>query len=162
MFDLTGKVALVTGASRGLGWAMAESLAKAGAHVVLNARDEQTLAARVTELAARPLLAMTVPELKGFDQPLAGEVAGRRDLLESIPFFTGYGVEIAMLVEVWGRVGLGAMAQVQLGTKRNSHQSLAALNLMAAGGTPEDMAKLKQEETARWSKVIRDADIKPQ
>ena len=59
-------------------------------------------------------------------------LAGRRDLLESIPFFTGYGVEIAMLVEVWGRVGLGAMAQVQLGTKRNSHQSLAALNLMAA------------------------------
>lgn len=87
---------------------------------------------RVTELAAKPLLAMTVPELKGFDQPLAGEVAGRRELLESIPFFTGYGVEIAMLVEVWGRVGLGAMAQVQLGTKRNSHQSLAALNLMAA------------------------------
>lgn len=87
---------------------------------------------RVTELAAKPLLALTVPELHGFDQPLAGEVAGRRELLESTSFYTGYGVEIAMLVEVWGQVGIEAMAQVDLGTKRNSHQSLAALNLMAS------------------------------
>ena len=53
MFDLTHKVALVTGASRGLGWAMAESLARAGAHVVLNARDGKTLDARVSELRAQ-------------------------------------------------------------------------------------------------------------
>jgi len=86
---------------------------------------------RVTELTARPLLARTVPELAWFDQPLAGEVAARRDLLESIPFFTGYGVEIAMLVEVWALIGIDAMAQVGLGTKRNAHQSLDSLGGMA-------------------------------
>ncbi|MBK8293993.1 MAG: glucosyl-3-phosphoglycerate synthase [Solirubrobacterales bacterium] len=86
---------------------------------------------RVTELTVRPLLARTVPELAWFDQPLAGEVAARRDLLESIPFFTGYGVEIAMLVEVWAQIGLEGMAQVGLGTKRNAHQSLDSLGGMA-------------------------------
>jgi gluconate 5-dehydrogenase len=55
MFDLNGEVALITGASRGLGWAMAESLAKAGAHVALNARDGAALAARVAELTAQGL-----------------------------------------------------------------------------------------------------------
>lgn len=55
MFKLDGKVALVTGASRGLGWAMAESLAQAGAHVVLNARDSAALTARVSELRAQGL-----------------------------------------------------------------------------------------------------------
>ncbi len=87
---------------------------------------------RVTELAARPLLARLVPELVRFDQPLAGEVAARRDLLESIEFVTGYGVEIAMLVRVWDRLGIEGMAQVDLGTKRNAHQPLAALGGMAA------------------------------
>ena len=87
---------------------------------------------RVTELTARPLLAAMVPELAAFSQPLAGEVAARRELLCSIPFHTGYGVEIAMMVEVWHRIGLDGMAQVHLGTKRNAHQSLAALNGMAS------------------------------
>ena len=52
MFDLTGKIALVTGASRGLGWAMAQSLARCGAHVVLNARDPAALEERVAALRA--------------------------------------------------------------------------------------------------------------
>lgn len=53
MFDLSGKVALVTGASRGLGWGMAQALAEAGAHVLLNSRDEKVLTARVKELATQ-------------------------------------------------------------------------------------------------------------
>ena len=104
---------------------------------------------RVTELTARPLLATTVPELAGFTQPLAGEVAARRELLASIPFHTGYGVEIAMLVEVWSRVGIEGMAQVDLGTKRNAHQSLAALNGMAAeviAGLAETLARLGRSD----------------
>jgi glucosyl-3-phosphoglycerate synthase len=86
---------------------------------------------RVTELTARPLLELLVPELASFHQPLAGECAARRELLAAIPFTTGYGVEIAMLVDVWRRIGIERMAQVDLGTKRNSHQSLAALSGMA-------------------------------
>jgi glucosyl-3-phosphoglycerate synthase len=87
---------------------------------------------RVTELTAKPLLRLTAPDLAQFHQPLAGEIAARRSLLESIPFLTGYGVEIAMLVDIWGRVGLDGMAQVDLGSKRNDHQSLSQLGGMAS------------------------------
>lgn len=86
---------------------------------------------RVTELVARPLLERLLPELAAFRQPLAGELAARRALLEEIPYVTGYGVEIAMLVEVWRRRGLERMAQVDLGSKRNCHQSLAKLGEMS-------------------------------
>jgi len=88
-------------------------------------------AGRVTELTAKPLLAMFFPELCGFGQPLAGELAARRDLLCSIPYFTGYAVEIGMLVDVFARVGLGAMAQVDLGSRVNRSQRLLALNSMS-------------------------------
>ena len=57
MFDLTGKIALVTGASRGLGWAMAQALANAGAHIMINARDANAVAERVAQLKARSLQA---------------------------------------------------------------------------------------------------------
>jgi glucosyl-3-phosphoglycerate synthase len=86
---------------------------------------------RVTELSARPLLELTAPELSQFRQPLAGEVAGWRSLLTRIPYFTGYGVEIAMLIDVWRAVGIARMAQVDLGSKRNSHQDMAALAEMS-------------------------------
>ena len=86
---------------------------------------------RVTELTARPLLELLAPELAAFRQPLSGECAARRDLLAAIPFTTAYGVEIAMLIDVWRRIGIERMAQVDLGTKRNSHQSLTALAAMA-------------------------------
>ena len=80
---------------------------------------------------ARPLLNLFAPELAGFRQPLAGETAARRELLESIPFPVGYGIEIAMLIDVAGREGVGAMAQVDLGTRQNRHQALRDLGPMA-------------------------------
>jgi glucosyl-3-phosphoglycerate synthase len=86
---------------------------------------------RVTELTAKPLLEIFLPELAAFRQPLAGECAARRSLLEQIPYATGYGVEIAMLVAVWQRLGLERMAQVGLGSKRNSHQALPQLRAMS-------------------------------
>jgi glucosyl-3-phosphoglycerate synthase len=86
---------------------------------------------RVTELMARPLLNFHAPELAVFEQPLAGETAARRELLEQLPFAAGYGVEIAMLIDAWRMVGLEGMAQVDLGTRQNRHQSLRDLSAMA-------------------------------
>jgi glucosyl-3-phosphoglycerate synthase len=87
---------------------------------------------RVTELMAKPLLNLFYPELAGFVQPLAGEFAARRELLTAIPFFTGYGVEIGMLIDVYKEVGLDAMAQVDIGTRQNRHQALADLSRMSS------------------------------
>jgi glucosyl-3-phosphoglycerate synthase len=86
---------------------------------------------RVTELMARPLLNLHAPELTVFEQPLAGETAGRRQLLEQIPFSAGYGVEIAMLIDCWRICGLDGLAQVDLGERQNRHQSLRDLSAMA-------------------------------
>jgi glucosyl-3-phosphoglycerate synthase len=86
---------------------------------------------RVTELAARPLLSAFYPELAAFGQPLAGEVAARRALLESIPFSTGYAVETAMLLDAREAVGVDAMAQVDVGERLNRHQTLPGLGPMA-------------------------------
>jgi glucosyl-3-phosphoglycerate synthase len=86
---------------------------------------------RVTELLARPLLNLHAPELAVFDQPLAGEVAARADLLKRLPFSVGYGVEIAMLIDAWRAVGPDALAQVHLGVRQNAHQSLRELSAMS-------------------------------
>jgi glucosyl-3-phosphoglycerate synthase len=86
---------------------------------------------RVTELLARPLLNLHAPELAVFDQPLAGEVAARRELLVRLPFSVGYGVEIAMLIDAWRAVGLDSLAQVDLGVRQHAHQSLRELSAMA-------------------------------
>ncbi len=87
---------------------------------------------RVTELMAKPLLNLFYPELAGFVQPLAGEFAARRELLANVPFFTGYGVEIGMVIDVYQQIGLDGMAQVDLGTRQNRHQPLANLTRMSS------------------------------
>ncbi|MBO0820051.1 MAG: glucosyl-3-phosphoglycerate synthase [Nocardiopsaceae bacterium] len=87
---------------------------------------------RVTELMAKPLLNLFYPELAGFVQPLAGEFAARRELMHAVPFFTGYGVEIGMMIDIFKEVGLEGMAQVELGTRQNRHQPLASLTRMSS------------------------------
>lgn len=86
---------------------------------------------RVTELLARPYLNLHFPPLAVFRQPLAGEIGATRALLEQLPFPMGYGIEIAMLIDAYRAVGLERMAQVDLGTRQNRHQSLAELSKMA-------------------------------
>lgn len=86
---------------------------------------------RVTELMARPLLSTLRPELSGVIQPLSGEYAGSRELLEAVPFASGYGVEIGLLLDAHAIVGLSGIAQVNLGVRRHRNQSLRQLGLMA-------------------------------
>ncbi len=87
---------------------------------------------RVTELVARPLLNLHWPQLAGFVQPLGGEYAARRSLLEQLPFPVGYGVELGMLIDALGVAGLDALAQVDVGVRHHRHQDSQALGRMAA------------------------------
>jgi glucosyl-3-phosphoglycerate synthase len=87
---------------------------------------------RVTELVARPLISLWWPELADVVQPLAGEWAARRGLMESLPVPVGYGVELGTLVDTAARHGLDALAQVDLGTRAHRHQANHDLALMAA------------------------------
>ncbi|MFI8425333.1 glucosyl-3-phosphoglycerate synthase [Streptomyces sp. NPDC085479] len=87
---------------------------------------------RVTELVARPLLNLHWPRLAGFVQPLGGEYAARRSLLERLPFPVGYGVELGLLVDALHTVGLDALAQVDVGVRKHRHQDGQALGRMAA------------------------------
>jgi glucosyl-3-phosphoglycerate synthase len=87
---------------------------------------------RVTELVARPLISLWWPELAGVVQPLAGEWAARRGLMESLSIPVGYGVELATLMDTVSRHGLDAVAQVDLGTRAHRHQANHDLALMAA------------------------------
>ena len=88
---------------------------------------------RVTELTIRPLFNMYFPRLSGFIQPLSGEYAGRRDYLEKIPFFTGYGVETGMLIDLVKKFGLKRIAQVDLIKRVHRNSPLIALSNMAFG-----------------------------
>jgi glucosyl-3-phosphoglycerate synthase len=86
---------------------------------------------RVTELVARPLLAALRPELTCLLQPLGGEYAGTRELLTSVPFAPAYGVEIGLLIDTYDRLGLNAIAQVNLGVRTHRNRPLTELSAMS-------------------------------
>ncbi len=104
---------------------------------------------RVTELMARPLLQMFYPELGAIAQPLAGEVAARRELLTQLPFVTGYGVDIALLIDAYRAVGLDALAQVDLEVRQNAHQPLRELGPMASEVLAAVASRLEREGRLR-------------
>ena len=87
---------------------------------------------RVTELVARPMINLHWPELAGFVQPLSGEYAARRELLEQLPFPTGYGVEIGILVDALRLAGLPALAQVDLSRRKHRNQDIGKLGRMSS------------------------------
>ena len=104
---------------------------------------------RVTELTARPLLAAFYPELGRIRQPLAGEIAARRELLERLPFCTGYGVDIALLLDACADVGIDAIAQVDLDVRQNRHQPLEDLGAMAAAVLGAVTSRLQRDGRLR-------------
>lgn len=97
---------------------------------------------RVTELVARPLINLFWPHLAGLIQPLSGEYAGRRSVLEQVPFLTGYGVELGLIVDIAERFGLDAMAQVDLESRIHRHRSIAELSRMASAVMQAALARL--------------------
>ena len=97
---------------------------------------------RVSTLTARPLLKAFYPQLHEFRQPLSGEAAIRRSLLEQLPIVTGYGIEIGMLIDVYQQAGIGAMAEVDLQERHNEHQTLQALEGMAETVTQTILSRL--------------------
>jgi glucosyl-3-phosphoglycerate synthase len=112
---------------------------------------------RTTELVARPLLSLYAPELASLGQPLSGEFAGRRDALESVPFVEGWGVEIALLIDVAARFGVDAIAQVHLGVRHHRHRSLESLSVQAAEVTATLLSRLDGGRPFR-STTLRRAD----
>lgn len=100
---------------------------------------------RVTELTARPLLNLFYPDLAAVEQPLAGEIAARRELLERLPFVTGYGVDVALLLDAYELVGLEGLAQVDLDVRQNAHQPLRDLGPMAFAVLRAVASRLERE-----------------
>jgi len=99
---------------------------------LVGAVDSTAQGGRVTELTARPILSLWWPQLAGVIQPLGGEWAIRRELLESLSIPSGYGVELAVLIDTFERLGIDAIAQVDLGRRAHVHQGLMSLGALAA------------------------------
>jgi nucleotide-binding universal stress UspA family protein len=104
---------------------------------------------RVTELVARPLINLFFPELSGLIQPLSGEYAGRRALLEQIPFFTGYAVEIGHLIDAAEKAGLGGLGQVDLERRIHRNQELEGLSRMSFVILQAVMKRLEERRRVR-------------
>lgn len=119
---------------------------------------------RVTEILARPVLNMYWPNLAGFRQPLAGEFAARRELLETLSFPVGYGIEIGTLVDTYNLLGLHSLAEVDVGQRQNAHKPLRELTTMAKAvlGTAEkrlDRGKLSNGRMfLPWENDYREVD----
>ena len=109
---------------------------------------------RVTELVARPLLSMFWPHLGGMIQPLAGEYAGRRSILKRVPFFTGYAVEMGLLIDVAERFGTDAMAQIDLEERIHRNRPIGELSRMAFAVIKAALSRLGEEERRRASAAM--------
>ena len=115
---------------------------------------------RVTELMARPLLSALFPHLTRFVQPLAGEYAGRRALLEAVPFVEGYGVEIGLLIDLVAAYGLDAMAQVDLDVREHRNRPLEELGPQAMAVLVTGLRRAGVPVDKRLAELIRFDDYR--
>lgn len=114
---------------------------------------------RVTELVARPIISTLFPHLAAVVQPLGGEYAGRRDVLERVPFVEGWGVELGLLVDVVAEFGASALAQVDLGVRRHRHRALEELAPQAMAILVTALRKAGIERDDEWGKnLVRGVD----
>lgn len=109
---------------------------------------------RVTEILVRPLFNLFYPDLASVIQPLSGEYAGRRNVLDAIPFSIGYGVETGMLIDIFQRHGLDAMAQVNLDRRDHRNQTTVALGRMAFGILQTFFRRLEQSGTLTSEQIM--------
>ena len=116
---------------------------------------------RVTELVARPLISLLFPHLVSVIQPLAGEYAGRREVLEQVPFVQGYGVDLALLVDVVARVGLGGLAQVDLGVRVHRNRPLSELGPQAMAILETALARAGVARSPGWSALLVRPGLEP-
>lgn len=113
---------------------------------------------RTTELMARPLLSLLYPGLSGLAQPLGGEMAARRTALEELTFVQGWGVEVAILVDLLDKYGSDAIAQVDLGVRRHHHRPLSELSVQAAEIALTLLLRSGRVDTAALEHVLRRPD----
>jgi len=116
---------------------------------------EATGGGRVTELMARPLLSALFPHLTRFVQPLAGEYAGRREMLEQVPFVEGYGVEIGLLIDLTARFGLDAVTQVDLEVREHRNRPLNELSPQAMAVLVTGLRRAGVPVDKRLAELIR-------
>lgn len=109
---------------------------------------------RVTELVARPLIALLLPDLAVFDQPLSGEYAARRDVLEQLPFTQGYGVDLGLLADAVALLGQSGVGQVDLGVRTHRTRPLADLGPAALAVLHEGLRRAGVEGMA-WPASLR-------
>lgn len=115
---------------------------------------------RVTELVARPMLSLYFPGLAELRQPLSGEYAGRRSVLETLPFFQGYGVDIGLLIDLSATIGTGRLAQVDLEVRHHRNRSLEELGPQAASILQTVLHRVDPTLAPEVSQLLR-ADLPP-
>jgi glucosyl-3-phosphoglycerate synthase len=116
---------------------------------------------RTTELMARPLLSLLFPELTVIRQPLGGEYAGRRSVLEQVPFVQGYGVEIGLLIDITRLVGIERVAQVDLGVRKHRNRTLGELSAQAMEILQTGLDRAGMVTERDWSHVLLRPEAEP-